>query len=121
MIIGIGIDMVDKNRMDALFKKYGTKLIRRILHPDEITKKINSAKLAKRFAAKEACVKALGCGFINGIRLQDIAIFNDKLGKPYLELFNQSLVKYTKINGKNIFLSISDEKNMAVAVVVIEK
>ncbi|RLA06822.1 MAG: holo-ACP synthase [Gammaproteobacteria bacterium] len=121
MIIGIGVDLVDKNRMDIIFKKYGTKLIHRVLHPDEITNKIKSDRLAKRFAAKEACVKALGCGFTRGITLKNIAIFNDNLGKPYIKLFKQALLEYNKIKGKNILLSISDEKNMAVAMVIIEK
>ena len=79
---------------------------------------------AKRYAAKEAFVKALGTGFRYGINFKNIEIKNDKLGKPFVNLnkvlINRIKKKY-KVKKFNIFLSISDENKYAIANVIITK
>ena len=83
--IGIGVDIVDNNRIKSLIKN--KKFINRIFSKKEITiskKYLNKTNFfSKRFAAKESFAKALGTGFRNNLNLKDIEIINDKLGKPY--------------------------------------
>ena len=89
MIIGIGTDVVYIPRIEKIYERYGHRFVKKILtvQEQEYIKAGNVERLcrhiAKRFAAKEALVKAIGTGFSNNISLQDIAIFNDKMGKPF--------------------------------------
>ena len=78
---------------------------------------------AKRYAAKEACAKALGTGIAKGIYWKDIEVVNDKSGKPYIKLYNEALKRINKItnNQYGIDLSMSDEKNYAIANIIIYK
>ncbi|WP_225971720.1 holo-ACP synthase [Paraphotobacterium marinum] len=77
--------------------------------------------LAGRFAAKESIVKALGTGFTGGISFQDFTVFNDKYGAPKLDIMNNALEIKEAKNINQIHLSISHEKNYAVASVILEK
>lgn len=131
MIIGLGTDIVRMSRIKSLSEKYGPKFLARILTKDE-QNKYNSiedngqreAYLTKRFAAKEAFVKALGTGFDSNISFQDISVLNDKNGKPYYNV-NDKLDKYVKklFNLKKYLthISISDDIEYASAVAIIEK
>lgn len=131
MIIGLGTDIVRTSRIKSLSEKYGLKFLDRILTQDEQAK-YNSmedssqreAYLTKRFAAKEAFVKAIGTGFDGNISFQDISVLNDKNGKPYYNL-NDKLDKYIKelFNLKKYLthISISDDIKYASAVAIIEK
>ena len=79
---------------------------------------------AKRFAAKEAFVKALGIGFRDGINLSNIEIRNSKLGMPSIvisKFLKKKIIKKFKLKKFKVFLSISDEKNYAIANVIITK
>ena len=124
--IGIGVDIVDNNRIKYLIKN--KKFINRSFSKKEITiskKYINKTNFfSKRFAAKESLAKALGTGFRNNLNLKDIEIINDKLGKPHY-LINTKIEKLikTKKKAKNfqLFLSISDEKDYSVAFTIIQK
>ena len=125
-IFGIGIDIVDNNRIKKLIKK--TKFVNRICSSKErnnLKKKNNKISyLSKRFSAKEAFVKALGSGFRNELCFNDISILNDKKGKPYF-LFNQKIRnilknKY-KLNKFKVYLSLSDEKKYSVSYVILQK
>jgi len=118
MISGIGIDIVEKKRILAIYKKFGETFAKKILHQNELKifykfdrdeQKI--AYLAKRFAAKEAYLKALGTGLREGLSLKTIETLNDTLGKPTIKVKN---------NQHKIHLSISDEKTNAIAMVVLE-
>ena len=125
-IIGIGIDLVENNRINKSIKNI--KFINRIYSRDEIliSKKIKDkgAYFSKRFAAKEAFVKSLGLGFRKGINFNDISILNDKFGKPIL-IINDKLDKIIKrifkIKKFNFDISISDEKKYSVAFVIFHK
>ena len=123
--IGIGVDIVDNNRIKSLIKN--KIFVNRIFSKKEITiskKYLNKTNFfSKRFAAKESFAKALGTGFRNNLNLKDIEIINDKLGKPYY-LISPKIEKLIKKKKKSmnfqLFLSISDEKDYSVAFTIIQ-
>ena len=127
-ILGTGLDIVNNKRVKNMLvkKKYSFK--EKVFTKKEISycdRKINRANYySKKFAAKEAFVKALGTGFRKNIYFKDIEILNNKYGKPYFVLnkkINNKVKEIFKVNKFNIFLSISDEKNYSVANVIISK
>ena len=125
-IIGNGVDIVENKRIKNSLKK--TNFINRIFTKNEISrsKKLNNKTnyYAKRFAAKEAFVKALGEGFRNNINFNDIDVTNDKKGKPIINIsgnIKNFLKKKFKLNKYRIFLSLSDERNYSIAYVIINK
>jgi holo-[acyl-carrier protein] synthase len=125
MIYGIGTDMVRVQRLQDSLDRHGDRFARRILADSEWEEYVDSPQkaqfLAKRFAAKEAAAKALGTGFRHGLSLQDIAVGHDGLGKPLLE-FNETLSAHLGKQGiGNAHLSLSDEKEYALAFVILEK
>ena len=116
-IFGIGVDIVDLDRIKKIYSKYGDKFAYKILNENEI-KGFNSVKnkssfLAKRFAAKEAIGKAFGIGILNGFLLKNISIYHDELGKPMARLSSRK--GFDLYLDKEIHISISDEKKFAVA------
>lgn len=123
MIHGIGTDIVAIARIQASLTRFGDKFARRILAPGEWQGFADSANpacfLAKRFAAKEAAVKALGTGFRNGISLAHIAVSNDVYGKPGLCFSGQALQVCTDLGVGEAHLSLSDEKDYAIAFVTL--
>ena len=124
MIAGIGIDIVEHGRVERIHERYGEKFARRILDDTEMEDYQGASSkarlLAKRFAAKEAAVKALGTGFSMGITLNMVAIRHDDSGRPLLEL-NSVAKKVAESKGVDVLLiSISDETEYAVAMVVFE-
>ena len=125
-IIGNGVDIIKNSRINNSLKIKG--FLNRIFTEKEIQQgkklknKINF--YAKRFAAKEAFVKAIGTGFRSDINFIDIEIKNYKNGKPYISLskkLNNFLQKKFKIQKYKDFLSLSDEKDYSIAFVVIDK
>ncbi len=127
MIFGIGTDIIDIRRVRRVISKYGDRFKKKCFHEHEINKsesRLNSIEsYAKRYAAKEACAKALGTGLARGVFWKDIEVRNNEFGKPYIILHNNS-IKFTKsLKNKNynIELSLSDEKNYAIANVLIYK
>ena len=127
MIIGIGSDVIDINRINGTIKKFGYRFLKRCFNEKEINssnKKFYTDKsIAKIFAAKEAISKALGTGISNGIFWKDILISNDKFGKPIAELRGNAEKKLNKLTPPNktslINLTISDENNLAYAFAII--
>ncbi len=125
MIIGIGTDIIDTRRIKNIIHRYGEKFKKRCFSNNEITRYENRFNTinsyAKRYAAKEACSKALGTGLAKGIFWKDVEVVNDKYGKPFINLHNNALKKINKITKKdyNIEVSLSDEKNYAIANVII--
>ena len=124
-IIGIGVDIIQNNRIKNLLKN--KKFLGRIYSNRELKlskqNKNKVAYFAKRFAAKEAFSKALGTGFRSGLEFKDIEIVNDKVGKP-LYVKNKKIIKIVKnkfkIKNFNSFLSISDEKDYSTAFTIIQ-
>ena len=125
MIIGIGTDIIDTRRIKKNINKYGKKFKRRCFSNNEIIRSENSFKTtnsyAKRYAAKEACSKALGTGLARGIFWKDIEVINNVFGKPSIKLHNNAVKRINKITKKDykIEVSLSDEKNYAIANVII--
>ena len=125
-IIGNGVDIIKNSRIDKSLKIKG--FLNRIFTKKEIKqgKKLNNKInfYAKRFAAKEAFVKAIGTGFRSDINFNDIEINNHKNGKPYILLskkLKNFLKKKFKIEKYKVHLSLSDEKDYSVAFVIIDK
>ena len=125
MIYGIGIDVIEPHRVGRLLERFGDRVVRRVLTEREHRgyAKTNNRVLfiANRFAAKEAFSKAMGTGFRYPVTLQCISIVQDRLGKPGFEFHPrlQQLVDANAIVGHH--LTISDEKSLACACVVLEK
>jgi holo-[acyl-carrier protein] synthase len=125
MIYGIGTDIVSYHRIRALNEEYGARFAQRLLGEAELAEYAASADparyLMKHFAAKEAFAKALGTGLRAGVTLRRIGIGHDALGKPLLVL-EEVLANYVaRLGVTRHHLSISDEKDVAVAFVVLEK
>ena len=123
-IYGIGTDIVSIKRIKWSLKKKN--FIKRIFDEKEILKCKKLTKyhncFAKRFAAKEAFSKALGMGISNGINFNEITVLNNKSGKPYINLKGETKKKIKKIfkqKKTKISLSLSDERDYAVAFVTI--
>ncbi|EMB29858.1 holo-ACP synthase [Treponema denticola] len=122
MILGLGIDIVEVSRLEKWLND--KKLLERFFNKEELeyvlSKRDGAApSLAVRFAAKEAFGKALGTG-LAGIELKDIAVVNDKTGRPFLKLFGTALQALKEKGGADIHLSLTHEKTTAAAVVIIE-
>jgi holo-[acyl-carrier protein] synthase len=128
MIIGLGNDMVDIRRIEETLEKFGERFIDRIFTDIEKAKSekraMRAASYAKRFAAKEACSKALGTGFHNGVFWRDMGVVNEPSGKPTMKLTGGALQQLIKITppGKTarIHLTITDDHPYAQAIVMIE-
>tara|TARA_B100001996_G_scaffold245301_1_gene189970 strand:- start:122 stop:511 length:390 start_codon:yes stop_codon:yes gene_type:complete len=125
-IIGNGVDIVENKRIKNSIKNKS--FISRVFTRNEINKSkklINKTNYyAKRFAAKEAFVKALGEGFRNNINFNDIDVLNDKKGKPTINVsksIKNFIKKKFKLSKYKIFLSLSDEKKHSIAYVIINK
>lgn len=124
MIYGIGTDIVEVARIEVLIAKFGDDFAMRILAEGEMSSyyesQLKARFLAKRFAAKEAFSKALGTGLRDPATFQNIAVSHDELGKPILVLAKALQDFLTAKNISQMHISISDEKNLAAAFVVLE-
>ena len=131
MIIGIGNDLINIDRIAEILEQHDDRFIKRCFTDAEIEKAESRRETgthieayAKRFAAKEACAKALGTGIRDGIYLRDIGVITDEHGRPSLVLTDGALKQLEKMtpDGKkaSIHLSLTDEPPMAQAFVVIE-
>ena len=125
-ILGIGVDIIENIRIHKSLKNIS--FIKRVFSSSEIliAKKIINKKsyYSKRFAAKEAFSKAIGTGFRDNLNFKDIAITNDKLGKPSFvvtDKIKKIIKKQFKITTFDFFLSISDEKKYSIAYVILQK
>ena len=124
-IIGNGVDIVENKRINKLIDN--KKFIKRVFTDKEIrfSKKIKNKTnyYAKRFAAKEAFVKALGTGFRNNINFSDIEVINNKLGKPKINISKKVrtfIKKKFKLDKPKIYVSLSDENKHSIAYVILE-
>jgi holo-[acyl-carrier protein] synthase len=123
MIFGIGTDIVRVERMEKNIRRFGERFARRILSDEEYQDFQKAGQpahfLAKRFAAKEATVKAMGTGFANGITLKQISVDHNAAGKPELVMSGDA-GEFLKSNGiTHLHISIADEQDHAVAFVTL--
>ena len=125
MIGGIGIDLVDIDRIDGIIKKWQMKFLERTFSDREIKycekNAIPARHYAGRFAAKEAFLKCLGIGIAGGVNLRDIEVVNDNRGNPELEIHGKSREYVRNRDAKNAHVSISHTDTMAMAIVIIER
>ena len=124
MIRGIGVDIVDISRIERMIKRWGNRFIGRVFTPIEAETSCRRAApasaFALRFAAKEAFSKALGMGMKQGLTWREIEVFNHPGGKPDLKLYGTSAEMCRQIGVVGIHLSLSDEGEYGVAMVVLE-
>ena len=127
MILGLGNDIVDIRRIEKTLERFGDRFIDRIFTDIERTKSDRrnqrAASYAKRFAAKEACAKALGTGFRKGVFWRDLGVVNLSSGKPTMALTGGAARRLDEIppgdKTPEIHLSITDDYPLAEAVVII--
>jgi len=135
MILGIGYDMTDVRRIDRTLARYPERFVARVFTSSEQQKcdnrRLRAACYAKRFAAKEACAKALGTGMSRGVFWRDMVVGNDESGAPTLTLrggAQKCLAERVRqrLGGQQgnalptIHVTLSDEGHYAVALVIIE-
>jgi holo-[acyl-carrier protein] synthase len=124
MIKGIGIDSIEIARIDRIRREYGDRFLSRVFTSAEqaYVSRFHAPQvpLAARFAAKEACLKALGTGLIPGVRWQDIEVVNNEAGKPALVLHGGAEKKLRQLQAGTVHLSLTHSKEMATAVVILE-
>lgn len=124
MIKGIGIDTIELSRIERVYRDYGERFLKRIYAPNEREYSMRYRdpvpRLAARFAAKEACMKALGTGWSNGIRWRDIVVDNSSGGKPEIKLVGKAREHAQRQQVSSIHVSITHSKEQATAIVVFE-
>ena len=126
MICGIGTDIVATERMRQALTRRGVGLAQRLLGPLEYPRfsrlpdTAAAAFLARRFAAKEAALKALGTGLRDGMRWQDVQVDNDDSGRPRLVLSGQARNRFQAMGATTSHVSISDERDYVVAFIILE-
>lgn len=124
MIVGIGTDIVDVERIQGVYQRQGEAFAKRLLSENEWNRFkqhiFPERYLAKRWALKEAVSKALGTGIAQGVSFHDMTIKNHESGQPYLELTGGALQKSNKLGITDWSISVSDEKTHAVAFAVAE-
>lgn len=124
MIAGIGIDLTTLSRIRQTHDRFGERFARRILNDKELDTyrqhEYPDRMLAKRFAIKEAAVKALGTGERDGILLKDFWIHHDELGRPILEVSGAARRRCTAIGIVRHHVSVTDEGDKIAAFVILE-
>lgn len=132
MIVGIGCDLANINRFEKALAKFGGRFVNRafserekaeLARRERLSPKEHACAAAKRFAAKEACTKALGTGFRDGIFMRDIEIIHQPSGKPELYLQNGARRRLEEICGGAAFkihVTMTDDYPWAQAFVIIE-
>ncbi len=132
MIVGIGNDLCNISRVEQTLERFGERFLNRIFTPTERKKaerrkgvaRVYAATLAKRFAAKEACSKALGTGFRRGVFWRDIGVVNAPSGKPTIALTGGAAARLAELTPPGhtaaIHLTMTDDYPWADAQVIIE-
>jgi len=127
MIIGIGSDLIDIRRVEKTLERFGERFTNRCFTETERAKsdrrRLRAASYAKRYAAKEACSKALGTGFRKGVFWRDLGVINLPGGKPTMQLTGGALKRLESMTPAGmeiqIDLTITDEPPIAEAMVII--
>lgn len=124
MIIGIGIDIIQNERIAQSLERFGDRFVNRIFTDVEARYCKESAQpeihYAARFAAKEATFKALGTGWSRGIRWKDVEVCRHSSGQPKLQLYGEALKYSTAIGATSFFVSLTHDQAVSAAVVILE-
>ncbi len=129
MILGLGSDICDIRRVEKALERFGDRFINRVFTPIEIARaerrsgEARSGTYAKRFAAKEACAKALGTGFARGVFMSDLCVVNEPGGKPGFRLTGGAAARLAELTPPGmtvrVDLTMTDEYPYAYAQVII--
>lgn len=119
MITGVGVDIIEIERVGRLVKRYGDRFLRRVFTPEELkeTEGVED-RLAGRFAAKEAVLKVLQTGLAEGISWRDVEIRSGKAGEPRVGLSGEAKIHAKSRGIRTVHLSISHDQGRAIAFAV---
>lgn len=124
MIIGMGTDLIEVDRIRQSVDRYGDKFLRRVYTEKEsayaMSKRNFAERLAGRFAVKEAGMKAIGTGWRRGVAWRDFEVINEPGGRPTLRLTGAAGRIAQELGARRISVSITDTAAMAIAVVILE-
>lgn len=125
MIVGIGIDLTDLDRIARSLERFGARFATRVLTPAELAlmpgqARSRAAYVAARFAAKEAALKALGTGMAQGIGLHDAEVGRLPSGQPTLTLLNKAAERAGAMGARRVLISLTHSRTTAGAVVILE-
>lgn len=128
MIVGLGSDLIDIRRVERSLERFGDRFVQRVFTDIEQAKsdrrRLRAASYAKRFAAKEACAKALGTGLSRGVFWRDMGVVNLPGGKPTMQLTGGAAERLAEMmpggHSPFIHLTITDDMPLAQAFVIIE-
>ncbi|HEX4024580.1 MAG TPA: holo-ACP synthase [Steroidobacteraceae bacterium] len=123
MIFGIGIDVLEAQRMHETHARFGARIVERLLMPEERVQFERTQRperfLAMRFAAKEAIVKAMGTGFAHGMWLRDVGVVQNEWGKPEIRYSERGEQMRRRLGIGEGHVTLSDEAGLVVAVAVL--
>ncbi|MCX7045415.1 MAG: holo-ACP synthase [Candidatus Sumerlaeota bacterium] len=125
MIIGIGVDLVEHERVQNVLAKFEGRFARKIFTEEE--RAYSDARAtphihyAARFAAKEAFLKAVGLGMAGGMRWRDCGVINDAAGKPELSIVGAALERCRRLGATHAHVSLSHSREHAIAIVILER
>ncbi|RWR02959.1 4'-phosphopantetheinyl transferase [[Pantoea] beijingensis] len=123
-ILGLGMDIVEIERIEGVIARSGDRLAQRVLSDNEWVQYQAHQQpirfLAKRFAVKEAAAKAFGTGIRGGLAFNQFEVYNDELGKPGLRFFQHAAEVAEKMGVKSVHVTLADERHYACATVIIE-
>jgi holo-[acyl-carrier protein] synthase len=124
LIVGLGLDIAEIDRIEAAIKRHGTPFLERLFTPDEVAycERYSNRyeRYAARFAVKEAAMKALGTGWRHGVRWRDIEVTREPSGRPGLRLEGAAREFADRLGVKHISVSITHSGNLALAQVIFE-
>jgi holo-[acyl-carrier protein] synthase len=124
MIVGTGIDIAEVPRIGESIERFGDRFLNRVFTAEEIrycqSKANRVERFAARFAAKEAAMKALGTGWNRGVRWRDIEVFRRPGSRPTIRFHGKAAEFASKLNTKNVALSLSHTAEQAIASVILE-
>src|SRR5215469_10373261 len=124
MIVGTGVDITEVARIKAALVRFGDRFLKRVFTPEEVrycmSKANSDERLAARFAAKEAAMKAIGTGLRHGVTWQDVEVVRLPGGRPELRLSGQAAEFASRLGCKRTHLSLSHTAEQAIAHVILE-
>lgn len=124
MIFGVGTDVVELSRIEAILARFGEHFVRRILMDEEIALYRRSKQpvrfLAMRFAGKEATVKAMGTGFAHGVWLRDVGILNNSWGRPIVTWSERGRRVCDRLGIGAGHVTLTDDAGLVIAFAVVE-
>ena len=125
MIFGIGTDVVELSRIQAIYERFGEHFVERLLMDDELELFRHSKRpirfLAMRFAGKEATVKAMGTGFAHGVWLRDVGILNNDWGRPLVTWSERGRRVCDRLGIGEGHISLTDEAGLVIAFSIVER